>query len=116
MSVLFADGIIYLLLLIGIGFSGIGVIGLFLFPDIRSRRFTGFRASLIGVSAAGCAVILYGAFLFLTLGGGQYLTLVSHALILVFVVFAGTMLVSREVLNRAVQKNSCGIPDLKSED
>lgn len=111
MSSLLADGIIWLLLFIGVGFSGLGVIGLLLFPDIRSRRYTGFRAALIGLAATGCAVFAYGAYQYLATGGSPYLSLVLHALVLVLVAFIGTMLVSREILNRAIPKSSCELPE-----
>src|SRR5271169_6327492 len=111
MSSLFADGIIWLLLLMGVGFSGIGVIGLLLFPDIRSRRYTGFRAALIGLAATGCAVFAYGGYQYAATSGSEYLSLILHALILVIVVFVGNTLVSREILNRAIPKSSCELPE-----
>lgn len=111
MNSLFADGLIWLLLLAGVVFSGIGVIGLLLFPDIRSRRYTGFRAALIGLAATGSAVFVYGGYLFLATSGSQYLSLIFHALILIVVVFIGNILLSREILDRAVPKSSCDLPE-----
>jgi multisubunit Na+/H+ antiporter MnhG subunit len=109
-SPLGADIIIYLLLITGVGFSGLGVIGLLLFPDIRSRRYTAFRASLIGFTATGSAVIIYGVYQFSASNRNVYLTLVLHALILVILVFAANMVISREILERAIPKNSCEVP------
>ena len=111
MSSLFADGIIWLLLFTGVGFSGIGVIGLLLFPDIRSRSYTGFRAALIGLAATGCAVFAFGGYQYFATSGSQYLSLVFHTLILVIVVFIGNALVSREILKRAIPKSSCELPE-----
>ena len=53
------DAAIYIFLIISIGFAGIGVIGLLLFPDIRSRMYTAFRATVISFSA----IILSGTYL-----------------------------------------------------
>lgn len=113
MSSLLADIIIYLLLVTGIGFSGIGVIGLLLFPDIRSRRYTAFRAALIGLCAIGSAVIIYGVYQFLSSARSTYLALVLHVLILAVIVFVANMLISREILDRAIPKNSCGVSEQK---
>ncbi len=45
------DALLYILLLAAIGFGWISVIGLLLFPDIRSRAFTGIRAGIIAMTA-----------------------------------------------------------------
>ena len=109
MSSFFADVIIYLLLVIGVGFSGIGVIGLLLFPDIRSRRFTSFRAALIGLSATGSAVIIYGLYQFNATSRSPYLVMVLHALTLIAMVFAANLLLSREILEHAIPGNACDV-------
>jgi multisubunit Na+/H+ antiporter MnhG subunit len=109
MSSFFADVIIYLLLIAGVGFSGIGVIGLLLFPDIRSRRFTAFRAALIGLSATGSSVIVYCVYQFYATSRSPYLAMLLHALILIAMVFAANLFLSREILDRAIPKNSCEI-------
>jgi multicomponent Na+:H+ antiporter subunit G len=109
MSSFGVDVIIYLLLLAGVGFSGLGVIGLLLFPDIRSRRYTAFRAALIGLTATGSAVIVYGLYQFSASSRSVYLTLVLHALVLLVLVFAANAVISREILERAIPKNSCDL-------
>ena len=115
MSYLPADLIIYLLLLIGAGFSGIGVIGLLLFPDLRSRRYTAFRASLIGLGATGTAVIIYAMYQFLSTSRSPYLGIVLHALILLALVFAANLLLTREILTRAIPESSCDLTETKEK-
>jgi multisubunit Na+/H+ antiporter MnhG subunit len=90
MSSLPADLVIWALLFIGTVFCGFGLIGLLIFPDTKSRMFTAFRATAIGLGAVVLAVITYGYSLFATTGGDQYTALVLRTLLLVFVLTAGT--------------------------
>ncbi|MGB9175613.1 MAG: hypothetical protein WCB46_02610 [Methanoregula sp.] len=90
MSSLPADLIIWALLFTGTVYCGFGLIGLLIFPDTKSRMFTAFRATAIGLGAVVLAVITYGYFLFTTAGGDQYTALVLRTLVLVFVLAAGT--------------------------
>lgn len=90
MSSLPADLIIWALLFVGTVFCGFGLMGLLIFPDTKSRMFTAFRATAIGLGAVVLAVMTYGSFLFLTAGGDQYLALILRTLFLVFVLAAGT--------------------------
>lgn len=90
MSSLPADLIIWALLFIGTVFCGFGLMGLLIFPDTKSRMFTAFRATSIGLGAVVLAVITYAYSLFMTAGGDRYLTLILRTLFLVFVLAAGT--------------------------
>lgn len=90
MSSLPADLIIWALLFIGVVFCGIGLMGLMLFPDTRSRMFTAFRATAIGLGAVAFAVITYAYTLFVTTGSNEYTGLILRTLFLVFVLAAGT--------------------------
>lgn len=90
MSSLPADLIIWALLFTGTVFCGFGLIGLLIFPDTKSRMFTAFRATAIGLGAVTLAVITYGYTRFLIDGGGQYTALIFSTLFLVFVLAAGT--------------------------
>jgi multisubunit Na+/H+ antiporter MnhG subunit len=90
MSSLPADLIIWALLFIGIVFSGFGLMGLLIFPDTKSRMFTAFRATAIGLGAVVLAVIIYGYTLFVISGSDIYPALVLRTLFLVFVLAAGT--------------------------
>ena len=107
MSSLAADIAIWVLLIAGVGFAGIGLFGLLLFPDIRSRRYTAVRATLIGFGATALAVILYGLYQLNAAGGSQYVVLLVLSLLLVATVFFGNMTVSKELLARAVKKSYC---------
>jgi multisubunit Na+/H+ antiporter MnhG subunit len=90
MSSLPADLLIWALLVIGTAFCGLGLMGLMIFPDTRSRMFTAFRATALGLGAVVVAVLVYAYTLFMTTGGEQYLALILRTLILAFVLAAGT--------------------------
>ncbi len=91
MSDLFIDSIIVILLVVTAGFGGIGVIGLLLFPDIRSRMFTAFRATAISFCTITLAVIIYALFTFQSNGGDQYIALMLHSVILLCIVFVANI-------------------------
>ncbi len=113
MSSLPADMIIWALLFIGIVFSGLALMGLFLFPDTKSRMFTAFRAVAISLGAVAFAVILYGYTLFMTTGSDQYPALMLRTLFLVFVLTAGTWVMYGIIRARIRQENpdtSCRTP------
>ncbi|PKL70822.1 MAG: hypothetical protein CVV30_05625 [Methanomicrobiales archaeon HGW-Methanomicrobiales-1] len=112
MSSLIIDLIIWALLFAGVGFGLIGLIGLLLFPDTRSRMYTAVRSCLISIGATGLAVIVYGLNALQTSGGNQYATLVVHALVLVLVVAAGNYLVSRSILEKI--RLYTGNPEVKT--
>jgi multisubunit Na+/H+ antiporter MnhG subunit len=117
MSSLPADLIIWSLLFLGTVFCGFGLMGLLLFPDTRSRMFTAFRASAIGLGAIVLAVITYGYSLLLTAGGDQYLTLILHTFSLAFVLAAGTWVMYGIIRERihGEEQGSPGQPPAVSE-
>ena len=100
MSSLVIDLIIWILLIVGVGFGLISLIGLLLFPDTRSRMYTAIRASLIGIGATGIAVFIYGLNVLQTSGGNQYFTLLLHTVVMVLVVAMGNYVVSRTILEK----------------
>ncbi|MDP2797753.1 MAG: monovalent cation/H(+) antiporter subunit G [Methanoregula sp.] len=100
MSSLLIDLVIWILLIAGVGFGLIGLIGLMLFPDTRSRMYTAIRAGLISIGATGIAVIIYGLNALQTPGGNQYFTLLLHTLLLVVVMAIGNYVVSRTILEK----------------
>ena len=104
MSSLAIDIIIWILLITGAGFGLIGLIGLSLFPDTRSRMYTAVRATLISISAITLAVIILGLYASQAAGGSQYQTLVLHTLLLFGVVAIANLVVSSTVLERTRPK------------
>jgi len=90
MSSLPADLVIWALLFFGTVFCGLGLMGLMIFPDTRSRMFTAFRATAIGLGAVALAVITYGYTLLVATGDGLYTGLIIRTLFLVLVLAAGT--------------------------
>jgi multisubunit Na+/H+ antiporter MnhG subunit len=104
MSSLPADLIIWSLLVIGTVFCGFGLMGLMIFPDTRSRMFTAFRATSIGLCAVVLAVITYGYTLFTTTGSDQYPALILRTLILAGVLAAGTWVMYGIIRERTAQE------------
>jgi len=80
------DVLLYILLLAAIGFGWISVIGLLLFPDIRSRAFTGLRAGILAMTLVTASAICYGLFTWTRDGGMQYLVLVLAAVLMLVIV------------------------------
>jgi multisubunit Na+/H+ antiporter MnhG subunit len=107
MSSLLVDLGIWALLFIGVAFCGIGLIGLLIFPDTKSRMFTAFRATAIGLGAVVLAVVIYGSYALMTTGGNQYLTLTIHAVILALVLAAGTWGLYRIIQDRKPHESTC---------
>jgi hypothetical protein len=83
---LLMDILLTLLLLAAIGFAGISLIGLLIFPDIRSRSFTGLRAGIISLALVAAAGICYGLYTWVVTGGMQYLLFVVVAVLAVFII------------------------------
>ncbi len=97
MSSFAADIAIWVLLFAGVLFAGLGLFGLLLFPDTRSRMFTAFRATAIGVAAVLAAVLTYALTLFLATGNDQYPGLILRVLVLAFVLAAGMTVMYRKI-------------------
>lgn len=113
MNSLLVDVLIYVLLVIGIGFGGIGVIGLLLFPDIRSRMFTGTRATLISCGAIFLAGIIFSLFIVFTRGGTQYITFIIYAVLFLILIVILNQVAAREILQQTTGLN-CVLPsDIK---
>jgi multisubunit Na+/H+ antiporter MnhG subunit len=104
MSSLPADLGIWALLVIGTVFCGFGLMGLLLFPDTKSRMFTAFRATAIGLGAIILAVMTYGYTMFLTVGGDEYVTLILHTLFLAFVIASGTWVMHGIIRERTLRE------------
>jgi multisubunit Na+/H+ antiporter MnhG subunit len=112
-SSLAADLGIWALLFTGIVFSGLGLMGLLIFPDTKSRMFTAFRATAIGLGAVFLAVMLYGFFMLTSIGGDEYPALILRTLVLVLVLGAGTWgmnTVIRKRLQNQKPDRSCQPP------
>ncbi len=100
MSPLLIDIVIWALLIIGVGFGLIALIGLLLFPDSRSRMYTAVRAAMISMGSVGLAVLIYGLNAIQTSGGDQYLTLLLHTVLLLIVAGLGNFLISQTILEK----------------
>lgn len=100
MSDMVADIIIYLLMLAGVGFGGISLMGLLIFPDIHSRMYTALRAGLICTGAIVCATVVYAITLLSGNGGDLYLTFLFHVILLAAVIAVAVMIINRLVLDK----------------
>jgi hypothetical protein len=100
MSGLVADIIIYLLMLTGVGFGGIALMGLLIFPDIHSRMYTALRASLICVGAMVCSAVVYAITLLSANGSDLYFTFLFHVIFLAAVMAVGIIIINRLVLDK----------------
>jgi len=79
---LLMDILLTILLLAAIGFGGISLMGLLIFPDIRSRSFTGLRAGILSIALVTAAAICYGLVVsWVITGGMQYLVFVLISVI-----------------------------------
>ncbi|HVP96044.1 hypothetical protein [Methanoregula sp.] len=86
MSAGILDWVISLLLVVAAGFGAISVIGLLLFPDIRSRSFTGIRAGILAIALVTIASVCYGLFKWSNTGDLQYPLFILGALIMLALV------------------------------
>jgi multisubunit Na+/H+ antiporter MnhG subunit len=108
MSSLPADVAIWGFLFIGVLFSVIGLMGLVIFPDTRSRMFTAFRATAIGLGAVAFAVLTYAFTLYTITGGEQYLALILRTLFLVSVLIVGTWMMY-SIIRQRTRREQPGI-------
>jgi multisubunit Na+/H+ antiporter MnhG subunit len=92
---------------ISVGFGGIGVIGLLLFPDIRSRMFTASRATIISFGTMILAVIMYALYTLQSNGGDQYITLVFHSVILLCIIIGANIVQYKTILDRTRTMTNC---------
>lgn len=108
MNFLLLDVVLYVLLFVSAGFGVISVIGIWLFPDIRSRQFTGVRAALISFGSISFAVILYCLNATSVHGGFQYLMLGILTIVLAGLVVVGNHFAAKIINQQSVAM--AGIP------
>jgi multisubunit Na+/H+ antiporter MnhG subunit len=104
-SAILVDIVISVLLVVGAGFAAIGVIGLLLFPDIRSRMFTGMRATLISCGAIFLAGVIYSLFNLFAIGGTQYASFTVYAVIFFLLIMILNQFAAREILRQTKDLN-----------
>ncbi|MEN6395146.1 MAG: hypothetical protein ABFC78_01525 [Methanoregula sp.] len=95
------DALLYILLFAGVGFGVISVIGLLIFPDTRSRLFTGQRAGIIALVLVTTAGDCYGFFLWFITGGMQYLLFVIATILMVVLVIILNRIIADRVRRKA---------------
>jgi multicomponent Na+:H+ antiporter subunit G len=98
------DLITSLLLVIGITFNTLGIIGLLRFPDLYTRMHATTKATTFGSAFTCLAVIVYGLALFVSKADSQYLVLSIHAF-LAMACLAFTNAVSAHAIARAAHRS-----------
>lgn len=116
MSSFSADVVIWFLLAAGTVFAGVGIMGLLIFPDTRSRMFTAFRATAISIGAVSLAVLAYGYTLFTETGDSVYAGLMFRTLFLAIVLSAGMAGVYGIVRERTGRGMVAGTGAVQAED
>jgi multisubunit Na+/H+ antiporter MnhG subunit len=111
-----ADVIICIFLAIGFGFSAIGLAGLLIFPDIRSRQYTAVRSSHISMGFVTAAVLVYGIYSVVVSGGEPYLLLLLLAVFLCVIVGGFTLFHARAILKKVVRPASAEPIDLSRDE
>ena len=110
MSAWIPDVVITLLLIVAVGFGAISVIGLLLFPDIRSRLFTGFRAGLLALALAVLASVSFGIFKWSANGEIQYFEFTFGAFLMLLLLVVLNRIATGVVCHSSVPAQ---IPDKK---
>ena len=108
MSSLVADILICLLLVAGIGFGGIALMGLLIFPDLHSRMYTALRASLLCVTAVVGAAAVYALARLIETGGDPYAAFLFHVIFLAGMMAVAIMVINRQVLDKTKALVYCG--------
>ena len=105
------DAVIFILIGLSVGFAIIGMIGLFLFPDIRSRMHTAFRATLISLGCLWTSVTVFALFIVLSRVGDQYIIFVLHSVVLLSIVIVANAVLYKLFRERTKTKSACGHSD-----
>ena len=116
MTDLLIDAAMSTLLVLSVGFAGIGVIGLLVFPDIRSRMYTATRAPVISIGAMTVAVTVYATSMIFSGDGDQYLALIVHVLVLLCIVVVANVLFYRIIEERIKRTSFCRVSSQQKED
>jgi multisubunit Na+/H+ antiporter MnhG subunit len=82
------------------------MIGLFLFPDIRSRMHTAFRATLISLGCLWTSVTVFALFIVLSRVGDQYIIFVLHSVVLLIIVIVANAVLYKLFRERQKQHPS----------
>lgn len=102
MTSLLLDLVLYILLFASLGFGAISIVGLWLFPDLRCREFTGIRAAVLSLCAMVLAGMIFGLNALLVRGGDQYLMLVILSVVMLVVIIAGNLYTGGLIIRQSV--------------
>ena len=96
--------VLSVVLIIGVAFNALGVLGILRFPDVYTRLHADTKATTFGSIFTSASVIGYGLFKWLGPDEGPYAELMMHTLLAV-VVLALTNAVGAHAIARAAYRS-----------
>ncbi|HPY60549.1 MAG TPA: monovalent cation/H(+) antiporter subunit G [Methanospirillum sp.] len=99
-----ADSIAFVLLVIGLIFNALGVIGLLRFPDVYTRLHASTKATTFGSIFLCLGVVVYAIAHYFWTSDSQYLMVIVHTIIAVFAL-AVTNAAGSHAIARAAYKS-----------
>jgi multicomponent Na+:H+ antiporter subunit G len=96
--------ILVILLVIGLAFNALGVIGILRFPDVYTRLHADTKATTFGSIFTSLSVIGYAVYAYFRLGSTEYLALILHVIVAV-AVLAFTNSVGAHAIARAAHRS-----------
>ena len=112
--------ILFILLVIGIFFNGLGSIGLMRFPDVYTRLHAATKCTTFGSIFTSLAVIVFGFYLWKVSGDSKYGVLALHAIAalacLIVTNPTGAHAIARAAYRSGVMPKQAVVDDLKEAD
>lgn len=109
--------VIYLFLIIGIIFNGLGSIGLIRFPDVYTRLHAATKCTTFGSIFTSLAVIIFGFYFWKVSGDSKYGVLALHTIValvcLIITNSTGAHAIARAAYRSGVMPKYAVVDDLK---
>ncbi|MFW6148575.1 MAG: monovalent cation/H(+) antiporter subunit G [Atribacterota bacterium] len=109
--------VLYLFLIIGVIFSGLGAIGLIRFPDVYTRLHSATKCTTFGSVFISLAVIIFGFYFWRVNGNSKYLVFALHTIIalacLIVTNSTGAHAIARAAYRSGVKPKHAVVDDLK---
>ncbi len=109
--------VLYLFLVIGIIFNGLGSIGLLRFPDVYTRLHAATKCTTFGTVFISLAVIIFGFYFWRTSGDSKYGILALHTIValvcLIITNSTGAHAIARAAYRSGVKPKHVVVDDLK---
>jgi len=112
--------ILFLFLIIGIFFNGLGSIGLMRFPDVYTRLHAATKCTTFGSIFTSLAVIIFGFYFWKISGDSKYGVLALHTIValgcLIITNPTGAHAIARAAHRSGVRPKQAVIDELKEAD